>query len=194
MADYCGIGLTGESGNVRAHLAAGSPDITTQAQLVFAKGLDPLNDTYDGISFVDEIPAVDSGVDLTLYIDKNGVAAYLEDEATEYTLVNGSFVDPMYDPRLKSLTIGELTIDELELTPAFDSAVTSYTATTENVKDAITVVTASADATATIVNGETTVDNGTYATWADGENTVTVTVVCGPFKRVYTIKVTKSAG
>ena len=189
MSDYCGIGLTGESGNVRAHLAAGSPDITTQAQLVFAKGLDPLNDTYDGISFVDEIPAANDAEELVLYIDKNGVAAYLEEDASVFTLVNGSFVDPMYDPRLKSLTIGEL-----ELTPAFDSAATAYTATTANAADAITVVTASADASAAILNGEAAVTSGANATWADGENTVTVTVVCGPFKRVYTIKVTKSAG
>lgn len=186
---FYGIGITGDTAYLSGQIAAASPDITTQAQLTVAKGLDPLDETFVGVSFVDEIPAVDSGVDLTLYIDKNGVAAYLEEDATEYTLVNGSFVDPMYDPRLKSLTIGEL-----ELTPAFDSAATAYTATTANAADAITVVTASADASAAILNGETAVTSGANATWADGENTVTVTVVCGPFKRVYTIKVTKSAG
>jgi hypothetical protein len=184
---YCGIGITGNTAYLRGQLAAASPDITTNAQLLVATGLDPLDKTFVGVEFVNEIPAVNSGVDLTLYIDKNGVAAYLEEDATEYTLVNGSFVDPMYDPRLKSLTIGEL-----ELTPAFDSAATAYTATTANAADAITVVTSSADATATILNGETAVTSGANATWADGKNTVTVTVICGPFKRVYTIEVTKA--
>ncbi len=189
MSDYRGIGVTGESDNLRGLIALASPDITTKEQYTVAKGLDPLDDRFVGVKFVDKIPAVASGVDETLYIDKNGVAAYLEKNATEYTLLNGSFADPVYDPRLKSLTIGAL-----ELTPAFDSAATAYTATTANAADAITVVTASADASAAILNGEAAVTSGANATWADGENTVTVTVVCGPFKRVYTIKVTKSAG
>jgi hypothetical protein len=183
---FYGIGITGDTAYLSGQIAAASPDITTQAQLTVAKWLDPLDETFVGVSFVDEIPAVSEGVDLTLYIDKNGVAAYLEENATAYTVLNGSFIDPMYDPRLRSITIDSLTI-----APTFDSAVTSYTATTTNATDAITVVTASADATATILNGETPVVSGANAAWAVGENTVTVTVVCGAFKRVYTFTVTK---
>lgn len=184
---YFGIGVTGNTDVLAGLIAVASPDITTREQLETARSLDPYSVDYAAVSFLESIPAVNDATKDTLYIDRNGVAAVKAGNDTVYTLVSGTFVDPEFDPRLKSLTI-----DELELTPAFDSAVTSYTATTENVKDAITVVTASADATATIVNGETTVDNGTYATWADGENTVTVTVTSGPFQRVYTVKVTKT--
>ena len=77
---FYGIGITGDTAYLSGQIAAASPDITTQAQLTVAKWLDPLDETFVGVSFVDEIPAVDSGVDLTLYIDKSGWFAYLEEK------------------------------------------------------------------------------------------------------------------
>ena len=183
---YYGIGVTGNTDVLAGLIAVASPDITTREQLETARSLDPYSVDYAAVSFLESIPAVNDATKDTLYIDRNGVAAVKAGDDTVYTLVSGTFVDPEFDPRLRSLTIGSLT-----LAPLFDSAVTSYTATTTNATDAITVVTTSADATATILNGETPVVSGANATWAVGENTVTVTVVCGPFKRVYTIKVTK---
>jgi hypothetical protein len=183
---YYGIGVTGNTDVLAGLIAVASPDITTREQLETARSLDPYSVDYAAVSFLESIPAVNDATKDTLYIDRNGVAAVKAGDDTVYTLVSGTFVDPEFDPRLRSITIGSLTI-----APPFDSAVTSYTATTTNATDAITVVTTSADATATILNGETPVVSGANATWAVGENTVTVTVVCGPFKRVYTIKVTK---
>ena len=47
-------------------------------------------------------------------------------------------------------------------------------------------------ATVTILNGETPVSNGTAATWAEGTNTLTITVKNGSAQKVYTVTVTKS--
>lgn len=44
----------------------------------------------------------------------------------------------------------------------------------------------------TIMNGDTEVENGTPATWADGVNTLTVTAENGSIRKVYTVTVTKS--
>jgi hypothetical protein len=48
------------------------------------------------------------------------------------------------------------------------------------------------EATVTILNGETPVDNGAAATWAEGENTLTITVKNGTVQNVYTVTITKS--
>nr|DAP75525.1 MAG TPA: hypothetical protein [Caudoviricetes sp.]DAZ38447.1 MAG TPA: hypothetical protein [Caudoviricetes sp.] len=42
------------------------------------------------------------------------------------------------------------------------------------------------------MNGETPVSNGAAATWAEGANTVTITVKNGAAQKVYTVTVTKS--
>ena len=47
-------------------------------------------------------------------------------------------------------------------------------------------------ATVTILNGETPVSNGAAATWAEGPNTLTITVKNGSAQKVYTVTVTKS--
>ena len=84
-------------------------------------------------------------------------------------------------PELTGLSIGSLT-----LTPAFDTAVTSYTATTTNATNTITA-TVSNGGTATISVNGSIIENGGTATWNEGENTVTVTVDLV----VYTVTVTK---
>lgn len=50
------------------------------------------------------------------------------------------------------------------------------------------------NATVTILNGETPVENGTAATWTEGANTVNITVKNGEAQNVYTVTVTKTTG
>ena len=88
--------------------------------------------------------------------------------------------------RLSGLTIGALTLD-----PTFDPDVVSYTANTTNSTNAITATPEDDKATVTILNGDTPVSNGAAATWAEGANTVTVTVKNGTAQKVYTVTVTK---
>lgn len=65
-----------------------------------------------------------------------------------------------------------------------------YTAATANASDVITAVSAVAD-TVTILNGETPVASGAAATWGEGLNTVTITVVVTDVETaVYTVWVT----
>jgi hypothetical protein len=184
---YYGIGVTGNTDVLAGLIAVASPDITTREQLETARSLDPYSVDYAAVSFLESIPAVDDATKDTLYIDRNGVAAVKAGNDTVYTLVSGTFVDPEFDPRLRSLTIGNLTLD-----PLFDSAKTEYTTSTSADTDNITVVTTTAGATAAIKNGTTDVVSGAAATWETGENIVTVTVTSGPFQRVYTVKVTKT--
>ncbi len=89
--------------------------------------------------------------------------------------------------RLSGLTIGALTLD-----PTFDSDVVSYTANTTNSTNTITATPEDDEATVTIINGETPVENGKSATWSEGANTVTITVKNGTAQKVYTVTVTKS--
>lgn len=90
--------------------------------------------------------------------------------------------------RLSGLTIGALT-----LTPTFEPDTTEYTANTTNATNTITATLEDDDATVTILNGETPVENGTAATWQEGANTVTITVKNGTAQKVYTVVVTKTA-
>ena len=89
--------------------------------------------------------------------------------------------------KLSNLTIGNLT-----LTPEFDGDTTSYTVSTENATNTITATALEVESTITILNGETPVENGTAATWEDGENTVSITVTNGNETKTYTVLVTKS--
>ena len=89
--------------------------------------------------------------------------------------------------QLSALTIGSLT-----LTPAFDADVTTYTAATTNVKDAVTATGADSATVAITVNGNAHT-SGNDATWDLGENTVVVTASkSGYVTTTYTVTVTKS--
>ena len=64
---------------------------------------------------------------------------------------------------------------------------------TENATNKVTATPTDESATVTIVLGESTeVTNGESATWAAGENTLTITVTNGGSEKVYTVTVTKS--
>lgn len=89
---------------------------------------------------------------------------------------------------LSGLAIGSLTLD-----PAFDSAVDEYTATTTNDADKVTATATDENAEIEITLGDAIVENGGDATWAAGENTLTVTVTNETATKEYTVTVTKSA-
>lgn len=88
---------------------------------------------------------------------------------------------------LSGLTIGSLTLD-----PTFDSAVVEYTATTTNDADKVTATATDENAEIVIMLGETEVTNGGNATWAAGENELTITVTNETASKEYTVTVTKS--
>lgn len=92
-----------------------------------------------------------------------------------------------------SLNLSALTIGSLPLVPNFSSSITEYTAVATAASDKITAAAEDAGATVTIKNGSTTVQNAGAATWAAGENTVTVTVTKGTASKIYTIIVTKGS-
>lgn len=77
----------------------------------------------------------------------------------------------------------------MTLNPAFDSAVLEYTATTTNATNKITATPTDPYADVTIMLGETEIENGESATWAEGENELEITVHGYP-DTVYTVIVT----
>ena len=91
------------------------------------------------------------------------------------------------DASLSALTLGSLT-----LTPAFDPAVTQYTATTTNASNTVTASAKKPQAVIAITNGETPVTNGQSATWKSGDNTLTVNVQYGTSAMTYTVRVNKT--
>lgn len=91
------------------------------------------------------------------------------------------------DAALSSLTLGSLT-----LTPAFDPAVTQYTAATSNASNTVTAKAKNPLAVVAIANGETPVTNGQSATWQSGANTLTINVTYGTSAMTYTVAVTKT--
>lgn len=95
-------------------------------------------------------------------------------------------VDASPDAALASLSIGSLT-----LSPAFAADTMEYTATTSNATNVVNAAAKDSKATVVIKNGSTAVENGSAATWSDGENTLTVTVTNGSSVKTYTVTVTK---
>ena len=101
-------------------------------------------------------------------------------------------------------SLASLVLSDGTLTPAFDSATLSYTASVPNVVDSITVTPTAADATATIA---VRVNGGGFATVTSGspsaplalnvgDNTVDVRVTAQntAFTRTYTTTVTRASG
>ena len=78
------------------------------------------------------------------------------------------------------------------MTPAFDPDVTEYTATTENATNKLTAVPDDgAEISVELNDAEVTAgSDGKYTmTWAEGENSVEITVTAGTESEVYTITV-----
>lgn len=90
--------------------------------------------------------------------------------------------------------LAALSLGAAALSPTFAAGTTTYTATTTNATNVIRAVPADAGATVEISVGNVPVANGSAATWAAGENTVTITVTAanGSTTKTYTVTVTKS--
>lgn len=92
-------------------------------------------------------------------------------------------------------TLADLRIGSLTLSPAFDSATITYTASTSNATNTITAIPNHAAALMKVTVNDAEIDNGTAATWNNGVNTVKVVVNAedGKTTKTYTVTVTKSA-
>ena len=129
--------------------------------------------------------------------------AQLKELATEYGLtltettkanIIAEILEDLYPSSLSAMALGEL-----ELTPDFESDETTYTASTTNAKDKLSVTTTDPNAEVTVKLGSTEITAGTDGkyeiTWSEGSNTVTVKVTNGYEGEVdttYTITVTAS--
>lgn len=91
-----------------------------------------------------------------------------------------------------SADLYNLTVGNLALTPAFDPAVTSYTAATTNASNKVQANALYADAEVVVKLGQTVIANGTAVQWESGQNTVTVEVTNGAVTKSYTVTVTKT--
>lgn len=112
-------------------------------------------------------------------------------QPAHYKVITVADPDPSAEAALADLKLGSLT-----LSPAFNAAVTSYTAQTSNATNTITAVPSSAAAAVKVTVNGTEINNGTEAAWRDGSNTVLVKVTAedGTTSKTYTITVTKSTG
>jgi hypothetical protein len=88
-------------------------------------------------------------------------------------------------PKLSALAIGSLT-----LSPAFNSSIVTYTATTTNASDTVDF-TAPVGVTVEATANGTTISEGDAVTWNTGNNTVTVTLTGATATTTYTVTVTK---
>lgn len=90
--------------------------------------------------------------------------------------------------------LADLTIGGKALSPEFDATTTTYTFATTNSSNTVKATPADAGAQAEVKVGDNVIGNGTAATWAAGENQVTVTVTAqdGTTAKVYKVTVTKS--
>lgn len=68
---------------------------------------------------------------------------------------------------------------------------TAYTLTTNNATNKVTATPEDEAATVEMSVGAVPLENGTAASWADGENTLTATVTNGTSETTYTVIVTK---
>lgn len=94
-------------------------------------------------------------------------------------------------------TLASLKIGALALSPSFDPAVDTYTASTSNATNVINAVPADAGATVAITLNGALVTNGSALTWSSansGVNTVVIAVTAedGETQESYTVTVTKS--
>ncbi len=88
------------------------------------------------------------------------------------------------------MTLSALEIGSLELTPTFNAQTVEYTATTTNASDVITATATDETATVVIESDDATIGDDGEATWAEGDNVVTITVTGDTDETVYTVTVT----
>ena len=109
------------------------------------------------------------------------------------TVVDGWY-SAVYEPDYSgsAVSLSDLTIGSVNLSPTFDADVKEYTAATSNATNTITATLNDNTADVVItVNGDS-LTNGGSASWETGENTVNITVTKGTSSKKYTVIVTKS--
>lgn len=126
----------------------------------------------------DDDSAVGYAATLSALPDSEGNTHY------EYFKASGSSASP--DLELSSLVIGGV-----DLIPAFDPTVGSYTALTSDSTNTITVTPSDSDATVVIRAGSDTIENGGSATWEAGQNVVSISVTNEGYTRMYIVNVYK---
>lgn len=135
---------------------------------------------------------VENGSDVTWVPDSDEneltVKVTGDDGNTTYTVTLTSTYEPVANT-LSALVIGAA--PGLTLTPEFDPDVTSYTATTSNQSNKVTATPTSEDALIEIHVGETEIENESSASWAEGENTLTIAVTGDAGEKTYTVVVTR---
>ena len=135
---------------------------------------------------------VENGSDVTWVPDSDEneltVKVTGDDGDTTYTVTLTSTYEPVANT-LSALVIGAA--PGLTLTPEFDPDVTSYTATTSNQSNKVTATPTSEDALIEIHVGETEIENESSASWAEGENTLTIAVTGDAGEKMYTVVVTR---
>lgn len=108
------------------------------------------------------------------------------------TVPTTSSTFPGDEANVKLVSLSELKIGSTPATlfPPFDPSVLNYTCTVKAHANKITATALSAGAVVSIKNGETSVNSGSNATFAAGENTLTISVTNGhATERRYTVVV-----
>lgn len=111
----------------------------------------------------------------------------------DQTVIDGWYSD-VYEPDYSgsAVSLSDLAIGSINLSPTFDADVKEYTAATSNATNTITATLNDNTADVVItVNGDS-LTNGGSASWETGENTVKITVTKGTSSKKYTVIVTKS--
>ena len=171
---------------------------------------------YDIVGGYGELYKYGVRQDLTIGMDNTGAVNRIKDQtiffgkkrADGQPAVAGAFVainiknidvttsyafptDKANDATLKSLVIGET------LSPTFDKATLTYTATASNASDVVTALASQSEAEVKLTLKKGSADaveilNGSTVTWASGSNVLTVTVKQGASTLTYTVTVTKN--
>lgn len=124
--------------------------------------------------------------DAATVIDVEFEAEPMDDDGTLLVLEEETSTDAKKSTDLSALT-------GLTLSPVFSNSNDTYTAETTESTNTITATAKNSDATVTIMLGDTEVESGSAATWADDLNILTVIVENGTKKRIITIEVTKKS-
>lgn len=72
--------------------------------------------------------------------------------------------------------LDSITLGTLSLTPTFDNGIYEYSVNTSNASNKVTVVPTNAASDVVITNNGNIVNNGTSASWRNGENNVVIAV------------------
>lgn len=155
-----------------------------------------LNTLGDSIQF--NTPSIDGTIYRRNKEDSTGehpwiVYADENDSGTNATVITNWF-SSVYEATYSDATVSlsALTIGSVSLSPTFDAAVTSYTASTSNATNTVTATPADNTADVVItVNGDS-LTNGGSATWETGTNAVVITVSKGGATKTYNVTVTKN--